>query len=248
MGDRLHWRCRNPCRTRIWQDWVLFKRLLLWHKQNRRRLFVFNFFDGWTGGEFGPVYSLATQLIEAAVLLLIVAASLILILKLKKYSLPPLIYLFSYSIFRFVIEFFRADQRGGSASALLTPSQWQSILMFLGGVALLVYMLCLRKIPFNQKQIAGKKGMQIFGFLPQLDLPFDNGKKKEVENDKQNRPILKKENENISECSLDLFLDRINNKGEDEYKEEDKNEDEDKDKVKTKDKTKAKNKSRGNKK
>jgi phosphatidylglycerol:prolipoprotein diacylglycerol transferase len=44
------------------------------------------------------------------------------------------VYLVSYGIWRFVIEFFRDDHRG-SLVGNLTPSQFWSIIMVVGGIA-----------------------------------------------------------------------------------------------------------------
>lgn len=86
-----------------------------------------------------------TQLIEMGFLLLL--GTILLILTIKKitvYEMP--IYLLSYSIFRFIIEFYRGDERGQIGS--LSPSQYWCLLLFLGGICLIfVY----KKILFQKE-------------------------------------------------------------------------------------------------
>ncbi|MDE7214453.1 MAG: prolipoprotein diacylglyceryl transferase, partial [Clostridia bacterium] len=45
------------------------------------------------------------------------------------------VYAIAYGIWRFIIEFFRDDDRGGVVGAALTPSQILSIVMVVLGVA-----------------------------------------------------------------------------------------------------------------
>lgn len=62
------------------------------------------------------------------------------------------IYLVSYGIWRFVIEFFRDDHRGNLIPGL-TPSQFWSILMVVGGIALFfIYRYFDNKIESKQKE------------------------------------------------------------------------------------------------
>ncbi len=72
---------------------------------------------------------LPTQLIETVFLLLLFLA-LVLI---KKYQLP--IYMFSYGIFRFILEYYRFDNRGATQVGI-SPSQLMSILIIVGGICL----------------------------------------------------------------------------------------------------------------
>jgi phosphatidylglycerol:prolipoprotein diacylglycerol transferase len=51
-----------------------------------------------------------------------------------KYTMP--VYLVAYGIFRFIIEFFRGDDRGELISTIISPSQFWSILMVVIGIAL----------------------------------------------------------------------------------------------------------------
>lgn len=86
---------------------------------------------------------LPTQLIEATFLALLFVVQLILFIRFTKKGAENLngkcvlVYLASYSIFRFVIEFFRGDEvRGGIAS--ISTSQWISLGLFICAVILLV--------------------------------------------------------------------------------------------------------------
>ena len=48
-------------------------------------------------------------------------------------------YLIGYSIFRFLLEYLRGDDRGSSPFGFLSPSQFLSIVMLLMGIALLIF-------------------------------------------------------------------------------------------------------------
>ena len=68
------------------------------------------------------------------VLFLLTLLMLLLVFKFKfKYSF--VIYLLSYGIFRFVIEFFRGDERGAFLG-IFSPSQVWCIVMILGAIPL----------------------------------------------------------------------------------------------------------------
>ena len=92
--------------------------------------------EEWYGlmmhGNFGYDKYVPTQLFEALFLLglfFILAARA---LKGKRYNLP--LYMCSYGIWRFVLEFFRADDRGALPFGGITPSQFIAILMIVGSV------------------------------------------------------------------------------------------------------------------
>ena len=55
-----------------------------------------------------------------------------------------IVYLIAYGVWRFVIEFFRTDYRGGTAG--LTPSQWQSFI-FIGIAVALIIVYKIKKYP-----------------------------------------------------------------------------------------------------
>ena len=74
------------------------------------------------------------QLFEAIFLFVISAVMIVLLFKFNfKYNMS--LYLVSYGIWRFVIEYFRADYRGDFIPGL-SPSQFWSIIMILLGVAI----------------------------------------------------------------------------------------------------------------
>lgn len=81
-----------------------------------------------------------TQLYEAVLLLGIFLACF----KFKKYTFY--IYPIAYGVGRFIIEFFRGDERGANFFGVLSPSQFWSILMVIAGVVLIVL--------FNRKGIS----------------------------------------------------------------------------------------------
>ena len=73
------------------------------------------------------------QLFESIFLFVLTATMIVLFFKFHfKYNLS--VYLISYGIWRFVIEFFRADFRGNFIAGI-SPSQFWSIIMVLAGVA-----------------------------------------------------------------------------------------------------------------
>jgi len=85
--------------------------------------------DSWIGVTFQNVEGkrIPTQLIEAIFLFLLTAVLLIFAFKnITKYTM--IIYIMSYAIFRFVIEFFRDDPRG--VAFALSPSQIWCIVLF----------------------------------------------------------------------------------------------------------------------
>ena len=74
------------------------------------------------------------QLFEAIFLFVISALMIVLLFKFKfKYNMS--LYLVSYGIWRFVIEYYRADYRGDFIPGL-SPSQFWSIVMVLLGIAI----------------------------------------------------------------------------------------------------------------
>ncbi len=87
---------------------------------------------------------LPTQLIEMAFLFILGGILVFLAFK-HVTNYTAIIYLFAYSIFRFVIEFFRGDERGQLAG--LSPSQYWCIILFLLA-GLLIY--------FYQKKVFKK--------------------------------------------------------------------------------------------
>lgn len=79
---------------------------------------------------------LPTQLIEMTFLLIL--GGILLYFSFKSVTnYTAVIYLFTYSIFRFVIEFFRGDERGQLAG--LSPSQYWCIVLFLAAILLLYF-------------------------------------------------------------------------------------------------------------
>ena len=91
--------------------------------------------DMWFGVQFpGEAQKeVPTQLFEAIFLFLISAVMIVLYFKFHfKYNMT--VYLIGYGIWRFLIEFVRDDDRGAFIPGL-TPSQFWSILMVIGGIA-----------------------------------------------------------------------------------------------------------------
>lgn len=89
-------------------------------------------------------YYIAVQLYESLFLFALFAVLSIMYFK-RSYHLTMPVYLIGYGIWRIIIEFFRDDPRGAVILGL-APSQWQSIVFILGGIAIIVYYL-IKKIP-----------------------------------------------------------------------------------------------------
>ena len=81
-----------------------------------------------------PVYP--TQLYEAIFLFIMFAVCSVLVLKIN-YRHNMAIYLITYGVFRFLIEFLRGDSRGAFLG-VISPSQFWSILMVVAGVVCIV--------------------------------------------------------------------------------------------------------------
>ena len=80
-----------------------------------------------------------TQLYEAIFLILLSGVLSLLAFKYKnKYTMP--IYLLSYGIFRFLIEFLRGDDRGAFLFGVISPSQVFSIICVLISIGLSIYL------------------------------------------------------------------------------------------------------------
>ena len=99
------------------------------------------------GNAHGYGYYVPTQLYEAIFLFLLFGALTFLFF--KKSNITHVVYLAGYGVWRFIIEFFRQDDRGGFFLGL-SPSQWQSIVFILGAAAILIIYI-VKKIPLVLK-------------------------------------------------------------------------------------------------
>ena len=79
---------------------------------------------------------LPTQLIEAVFEILLFVVMIVFYKKLKNYNIE--IYCFVYGTFRFILEFWRGDSRGATGIAI-SPSQFMSIILFIGATLLILY-------------------------------------------------------------------------------------------------------------
>ena len=92
--------------------------------------------EAWYGIQFPGLHTkvIPTQLFEAIFLFILSAVMIVLLFVIHfKYNMS--VYLISYGIWRFVIEYFRGDYRGSLIPGL-SPSQFWSIVMVIGGVAI----------------------------------------------------------------------------------------------------------------
>ena len=89
-------------------------------------------------------YYVATQLFEALFLFALFAVlSVLYFKKYRRLTMP--VYLVAYGIWRIIIEIFRTDYRGAEILGLY-PSQWQSIVFIILGIAVLAFYF-IKKIP-----------------------------------------------------------------------------------------------------
>ena len=111
-----------------------------------------------TKPEHGGIYSanaadyvVPLQLYEAIFLFVLSAVLIVLLFKLHSKDTMA-IYLVSYGIWRFIIEFFRGDERGSFIGSL-SPSQFWSIIMVVGGIAFFfIYRYFDKKIEQKEKE------------------------------------------------------------------------------------------------
>ncbi len=94
-----------------------------------------------TGGH-GWANVVPLQLFEALFLFALTAVIIFMYWKGKGFEFP--VYLIAYGIWRFVVEFFRTDDRGASFIPFLSPSQTTAILLILIGAAVIVAAYVLR--------------------------------------------------------------------------------------------------------
>lgn len=91
-------------------------------------------YPDYTQSPVTSVPLLPTQLFEAAFLFLLFGLCSYLLLR-RGFQHNMSLYLFSYGVFRFINEFFRADHRGEFLGSL-SPSQFWSLLMAVGGIVM----------------------------------------------------------------------------------------------------------------
>lgn len=87
--------------------------------------------DSWIGIKFVTTTTevIPTQTIEAFFLMLL-SILLLTLLEKNKWQYNLFIYGGSYAVFRFIIEFYRGDERGNFLP-FFSPSQWQVLFMFI---------------------------------------------------------------------------------------------------------------------
>ncbi len=103
------------------------------------------------------------QLYEALFLFALFAFFIFRLSKNKGYNLP--IYMIAYGIWRFVIEFFRADERGDTIVSFLSPSQLIALLMVVGSAAVIL------SIYFGEKAVSKIPTPQSANGTSQKEIP-----------------------------------------------------------------------------
>ncbi len=107
--------------------------------------------DAWYG-VYAPELGykiIPLQLYEAIFLFALAGAMFLWLCKSKKYTYTMCVYLALYAVWRFIIEFFRADDRGESFVEGLTPSQLTAIILVFASVFLY---FCLERFHVKKQQ------------------------------------------------------------------------------------------------
>lgn len=81
-------------------------------------------------------YMIPLQIYESAFLFVLFAVLTVTLFKKPGYELPT--YMAAYGIWRFVLEFMRADERGATIVPFMSPSQLTSVLLVIGAAAVAV--------------------------------------------------------------------------------------------------------------
>ncbi|MCL2847839.1 MAG: prolipoprotein diacylglyceryl transferase [Firmicutes bacterium] len=145
--------------------------------------------DRLPDGSFTPwrrvsdVQRLPTNLFEAIYSSILLVVMCVMLLRLKKGQYNVFIYGLGYSIWRFSIEFARDDQRYQVGP--LSPSQWQSLILFIVVGVLLFLMIKYDKLPFFKKELLWENAKNKTT-LPNesiADTPIKSEEVKEAESD-----------------------------------------------------------------
>ena len=88
--------------------------------------------------------TIPVQLFESLFLFALFAIMSVRVLKGKKYNFP--IYLMSYGVFRFIIEYYRGDivERGKTIVDFLTPSQFIAVILFIVGAVMMASLMIIQ--------------------------------------------------------------------------------------------------------
>ncbi len=88
------------------------------------------------------------QLFEALFLFALAAALAVMVSKHMIGAMP--IYMLTYGVWRYIIEFFRTDDRGSTIIDFMTPSQLTSAILIIGSAAVYIYIYKMhKKYPFR---------------------------------------------------------------------------------------------------
>ena len=131
--------------------------------------------DAWYGimmhtHEFGYAKVVPTQLFEAIFLFALFAICLILFLK-KDFKHNMSVYLIGYGIWRFFIEYLRADDRGSFVGGV-SPSQFWAILMVVLGIGLIFLMNILVKKREEELALEGAAAAETDGAEAEVKTEF----------------------------------------------------------------------------
>lgn len=154
--------------------------------------------DAWYGiymhtSKFGYAKVVPTQLFEAIFLFALFAICFLLVWK-KKFRHNMSVYLIAYGIFRFCLEFVRADDRG-KLLGFLSPSQFWSIAMVIAGVALL----------FLLPPLYGKRDEELARMRAEENAALETASE-ETANDEEKNAENHEETANDAETAAEMLL------------------------------------------
>lgn len=119
------------------------------------RWYTFSFTIISVGGDvLGYRYALPTQLYESLFLLALAGVLWYRLAKGKKYVLSS--YMIAYGVWRFFAEYLRGDDRGSTVVSFLSPSQFVSVFLVIGGIVLLMIPAYRRGSGYKKPEKAGK--------------------------------------------------------------------------------------------
>lgn len=181
--------------------------------------------DSFLGVKFpglpNPVHP--TQLYEAAFLFILFGICAYLVLK-KDFKHNMSVYLIAYGVFRFLIEYIRGDDRGAFLTSL-SPSQFWSIVMIIGGVVLFI---CFERILKARKQTVpcaeidgGEEVKQLENNkLVSADEAEQVSEQQVVEGNKEEAKPKKKKSKNKAQQKVEVVEDGSNPEEKDEPKDD----------------------------
>lgn len=164
--------------------------------------------DAWYGimmrtAEYGWAKVVPTQLFEALFLFALCAVCLLLFFK-KDFKHNMSVYLIGYGIWRFFIEYARADDRGAFVGGI-SPSQFWALLMIALGIGLIFLMNALVK-KREEELKAEKEGAVLVQAAAETDesAPSETSERAQAMEEKRTEVKMPEEKQNTQETEKEL--------------------------------------------